>query len=232
MQVPSINLKTKKFNQYPSKIIWIQLAGFDEEQIFQMHLKDGDTKKTSFDAFTCLGMHWEFNSYELQPASHLVMRSLITGKSNINGTCDDFYHAPLWSYYTNEKMQSVIIEKLADSKESILQIAECKDSHPKWNPQYYFKLDGLNLDKSTMKPFSVLERGKIKNPGKYYDASCNDKECNNDLLTSFSYIMDEVLRYEKNFNLIVRAFSAEKYFKKNEFEKWTKWIIEWSQVIS
>ncbi len=232
MQLPSINLKSKKFNQYPSKIVWIQLAGFDEEQLFHVNLKEGDVKKYPIDAFTCVGMHWEFNSNTLSPDSHLVMRSLLTGKSNINGTCDDFYHAPLWSYIASEGMRSVVVEKSATSSESLLRSSECKEAHKSWEPSFFIQLDGNNGNQNMAKPFSILERGKLKNPGKYYDSSCTGSECYNDLLTTLSYVTDEVLRYEKNFTFIVRDFSAEKYLAKKDFVKWSKWINEWNQVIA
>ena len=232
MRVSSINLRPKKFNQYPSKIVWIQLAGFDEEQIFHLNLKEADVKKSTFDAFTCVGMHWEYNSYTLSPGSHQVMRSLLTGKSNINGTCDDFYHVPFWGYFSPEKIQSVVVEKLPEPGTSLLQSLDCKGAHPRWKPNYFIRLDGQNIDEAKMKPFSVLERGKLKVPGQYYDSSCNGDTCYNDLLTTMSYVVDEVLRYEKNFTFIFRDFSAEKFLKQKDFSKWSKWLNEWNQVIA
>lgn len=232
MQVSFVNLKAKKFNQYPSKIVWVQLAGFDEEQLLHLNLKDGDIKKSPFDAFTCIGMHWEYNSYSLLPSSHLVMRSLLTGKSNINGTCDDFYHTPLWGYIAPEKTQSVIVEKLPEQEASLLQSMNCKEAHARWKTNYYIRLDNQNVDKNIMKPFSVLERGKLKVPGQYYDSSCSEDVCHNDLLTTMSFVIDEVLRYEKNFTFVFRDFSAEKFLKKKDFNNWSKWLKEWNQVIA
>lgn len=233
MHSSSINLKKKSFNQYPSKIIWIQLAGFDEEQIAQASLIEGEVKKSTFDAFTCIGMHWEFNSHQLNPPSDHIARTLVTGKSNIKGNCDDATYMPFWSYFTeSDTAKSVIMEKLPPKGGSILDIASCLNAKPAWNSNFLIRLDTEGFNKSEANGYSVLQRGKIKNKGLYYDSSCNGDKCFNNLLTSVSYVVDELIRYEKKFSFVIRDFSAEKFLKEKKYTQWAQWIAEWNQVIA
>lgn len=233
MHQPSINLKEKKFNQYPAKVIWIQLAGFDEEQIAYLSLMEGEVKKGTFDAFTCIGMDWEFNANTLAPPSGQVMRSLLTGKSNINGSCDDSYQAPFWSYYPDsEDVRSVILEKSPFKGASVLDISSCPSANPSWRPNYVIRLDTVGLDKTKAMAFSVLQRGKLRNDGIYYDSSCNGDDCHNNLLTSISYVVDEVLRYQKRYVFVVKDFSAEKFLNEKNYVKWKEWLVQWNQVLA
>lgn len=233
MHPTTINLKGKKFNQYPSKLIWIQLAGFDEEQITRLNFKDGEVKKGIFEGFTCIGMHWEYNSHLLNPPSEQIFKTLVTGKSNINGSCQDSAQVPFWSFYPeSENVKTIVIEKSPPSNGSILNINSCLEANPFWKPNYLIRLDTLGFDKKTATAFSVLEKGKLKNKGFYYDSSCKESECSNNLLTTFSYIADEIIQYEKRYTLIIRDYSAENFLKDKSFNKWADWLNQWNQLIA
>jgi hypothetical protein len=233
MHKPSLNLKDKKFNQYPSKIIWIQLAGLDEEHIAHLTIKEGEIKNAAFNSFTCIGMQWEFNAHNLNPTSSDVMRAMLTGKSNINGSCDDALQAPFWSYFPEtQKVQTVFLEKLPYKSASILDISACPNANSFWKPNYIVRLDTVGFDKGKALPFSILQKNKMKNNGTYYDSSCNGENCYNNLLTSISYITEELLMYEKRFVFVLRDFSAEKYLNEKKYEKWNDWLNQWNQVIS
>ena len=233
MHSSSINLMKKKFNTYPAKVIWIQLAGLDDEQIAQLSLKEGETKKNSFEAFSCFGTHWEFNLTELYPSSEKIMHSMLTGNPNVVGNCNDFTAAPFWSYYTEKNAaRTVVIEKQALIDQSLLKVKQCPNANPSWNSDYLIKLDNIGSELYPNSKFNVLQKNRFKEKGIYFDSSCNQEKCNTSLLTSVSYLVDEIVRYEKRYTLVIKDFSAENFFKNKKFADWEKWLNEWNQVIS
>lgn len=233
-QNATINLKKKNFNQYPMKVLWIQLAGLDEELISYLSLKEGEIRKNAFENFSCVGLHWESNFYQLFPPSNHVMKTLITGKSNIAGTCDDYSFMPFWKYYNEESspVRTVVLEKSADIKDSLLDVKNCKNSVvPEWNTNYVIKLDNYHASLYPKNPFSILQKGRFKEKGVYFDPSCKEEGCHNSILTSVSFIVDELLLYEKRAVFLVRDFTAEKLLQKKKFEDLFKWIYEWNQAL-
>lgn len=233
-QTTTINLKKTSFNQAPKKIIWLQLAGLDEDLISYLSYKDHEIKKNSFENFTCFGMHWESNLFELYPPSSHVMRTLITGKENINGSCEDFSKKPFWMYLDNDgksPYQVVVIEKSTDFQTSLLQAGSCDNKNGYWQIPFLIKFDDFHKKQFSEGAFSVLQRERFKEKGVYYDSSCMGDKCHNSLLNSLSYVVDELVRYKKNSILIVRDFSGEKLIKGKKIADWGKWLFEWNQAI-
>lgn len=234
-QTTTINLKKKAFNQPLQRIVWIQLAGLDEDLISYLSFKESEFKKSAFENFSCYGMHWESNLFELFPPSSQVMRTLITGKANINGTCEDFSKQPFWHYLGKEEKdayQLIVVEKSADSTTSLLQSKDCNDTALKsWKIPYVIKLDDFHKNQYKEGGFSLLQKGKFKENGVYYDTSCVEDNCHNSLLSTFSYIVDELFRYNKKSILLVRDFSGEKLLKNKKISEWGKWIFEWNQAL-
>jgi hypothetical protein len=79
-QVASLNLKKHQFGIQPTRIIWFQVAGLEEEQIAMLRFQDAGSRKTSFESSTCVGKTWNYNLYDLRTSSSSTFLSQITGK--------------------------------------------------------------------------------------------------------------------------------------------------------
>ena len=86
-QVTSLNLKKHQFGQIPTKIVWIQVAGLQEEHLAMLKFsKQSAGFKTSFEEFLCIGKSWEYNLFKIRPKAYATFQSQLTGKKNIKNT--------------------------------------------------------------------------------------------------------------------------------------------------
>ena len=95
----TVNLIPHQLGEKPKKIIWLQIAGFTEEHLamLRFQMMDG-RKKSSFERIMCSGKIWNYNLFELRPSPRNGFLAQITGKKNLDGSCQDFEHRPLWDY--------------------------------------------------------------------------------------------------------------------------------------
>ena len=123
----SINLKKHKFSKQPKKIIWLHFAGLDEEHISLLKFFYKSTnRKTSFESATCFGKTWRYNLYELRPSHYSSFLSQALGTQNIKQSCEDYDSRPIWSYLSDHKYQSGILENVTDSKYSLTHSTTCR----------------------------------------------------------------------------------------------------------
>src|SRR5688572_17224869 len=87
-QVTSLNLKKHQFGVQPSKIIWFQIAGLEEEQLAMLRFQKSANVHSSFEENTCIGNTWNYNLYNLRNPAQATFLSQITGKKNIKMSCE------------------------------------------------------------------------------------------------------------------------------------------------
>lgn len=97
-QVTSLNLKKHEFGILPTKIIWFQIAGLEEEQLAMLRFQYSGERKTAFEENTCIGKTWNYNLYNLRNSAESTFLSQITGKKNVKLNCEDAELRPIWSY--------------------------------------------------------------------------------------------------------------------------------------
>ena len=85
-QVTSLNMQKHEFGILPTKIIWFQIAGLEEEQFAMLRFNQAGEKKTAFEENTCIGKSWAYNLYQLRPNAETSFLAQLTGKKNIKRT--------------------------------------------------------------------------------------------------------------------------------------------------
>lgn len=124
-QVTSLNMQQHEFGVLPTKIIWFQIAGLEEEQLAMLRFQYAGERKTAFEESNCLGKSWNYNLYNLRNSAEASFLSQLTGKKNIKMTCEDTDLRPVWNYLSGNGYNTGIFEIEASKAQSLLSFNEC-----------------------------------------------------------------------------------------------------------
>src|SRR5690606_37915083 len=97
-QGAGLNLNKNHFGLQPSKNIWFQVAGYEEEQLSMLRFQEPAERRTSFENSICMGSSWNYNLYHMRNSSFPTFLAQMTGKKNIKNSCEDVELKPIWSY--------------------------------------------------------------------------------------------------------------------------------------
>ena len=214
-QVTSLNLKKHQFGLVPTKIIWFQISGLEEEQIAMIRFQETSEKRTSFENNICFGQTWNYNLYQLRNSAEATFLSQITGTKNIKGSCEDASLRPIWSYMLTSGFSTAIIESGAIGSQSLLGYKKCgKEGEDFLNSLYYFSrtrpIEGAET-------FHYAENFEIKPDKVMYDRTCGDSTCGSSLTDDFKAIYEKFNKVSLKHLLIVRDFSYLQALLKKDF---------------
>jgi hypothetical protein len=215
-QVTSLNLKKHQFGLLPTKIIWFQIAGLEEEQISMIRFGESD-EKTSFEQSICLGQTWNFNLYKLRNSAESTFLSQITGKKNIKETCEDAGLRPIWSYIYPNGYSTAILESGADGTQSLSKFEKCEQPGSTFlSSIYYFRRSKPQVNGAT---FHYAENIKIIPNLISYDRTCGENSCGSTINDNLNAIYRKFSRISSKHLMIIRDFSYLRALEKKEFGK-------------
>lgn len=216
-QVTSLNLKKHQFGLVPTKIIWFQVAGLEEEQIAMLRFGETADKRTSFEANTCIGQTWNYNLYNLRNSAASTFLTQITGKKNVKGTCEDASLRPMWNYIYPNGYSTAILESVPSENDHLLAMSKCKQAPEQYlNTVYYFLRAKPPKDALT---FHYSREVKMQ-PGQVaYDVTCGEGGCSSRIFEDFSSIYNSFRKVSSKQLFILRDFTYLKALIKNDFSK-------------
>ena len=174
-RVQTVNLKEHSFGRTPDTIIWLQIAGLQEEHFAMLRFNlQNANKVTSFEKSTCFGKAWAFNLYDLRPSVKNSFLSQVVGSNNIKSSCDDYSMAPFWKV-SEEKVYSVgVFEIAVNERDSFASSRSCDQRERFWNdPTYWVMRPQLRGTKT----FHYQEEIGTEDGQVYYDKSCKGSIC-------------------------------------------------------
>ena len=216
-QVTSLNLKKHEFGLLPTKIIWFQVAGLEEEQIAMLRFQQTGEKKTSFEQNICIGQSWSYNLYKLRSPAHLTFLSQITGKKNIKNSCEDASLRPIWNYIYGNGYRTAILESGANTDESLVKYNQCGEEGLVFLTSAYYFLRSKPLNGS--ETFHYSEDFKLSPNQFVYDRTCGDSSCSSTILDDFRSIYDKFKKVSDKHLFLVRDYSYLKALEKKDFIK-------------
>jgi hypothetical protein len=230
-QVTSLNLKKHQFGQIPTKIVWIQVAGLQEEHLAMLKFsKQSAGFKTSFEEFLCIGKSWEYNLFKIRPKAYATFQSQLTGKKNIKNTCEDYSIKPIWKYVIPKGYQVGIFEGEMSNENSLIKSKQCK------KPENEF-LDDVTLWKMNKpsskgsKLFHLNEKRDYKPSTVYYDKSCLTGDCYSTLSQNIIGVHKEFTRKSKNYVFMVRDFNFSESLNRGNYKKYKSDLIELEKAV-
>ncbi|MCO4792503.1 MAG: hypothetical protein KC493_02230 [Bacteriovoracaceae bacterium] len=174
-RIQTINLKEHSFGRTPDTIIWLQIAGLQEEHFALLRFNlQASNKMTSFEKSTCLGKAWAFNLYDLRPKVKSSFVSQMVGSNNIKSTCQDYKQDPFWKIDKDEAYSVGIFEMGVDKRNSVLESQQCPERSSSWNDPVYWVMRPPGVNKKT---FHYQEKIQLDKGGVYFDKSCKANIC-------------------------------------------------------
>lgn len=204
-QVTSLNLRKHQFGIMPTKIIWFQVAGLEQEQIAMLRFNKTGEQRTAFEENLCIGSTWNYNLYDIRNSARNSFLSQITGKKNVKNSCEDSKLTPIWNYIYKNGYSTVILESGATKEESLLSFNECGDNGRKY-------LEAVNFySRSTPPDASLTYYHSEEIPfyaGKtYFNRSCGKHDCGSSLLEDFFALNERTQKMSQKHLIIIRDFS-------------------------
>ncbi len=227
----SLNLKKHQFGKIPTKIIWIQVAGFTHEHLALLKFdNNASTQLNSFENTLCLGEAWEYSLFDLRPSAELSFISQITGKKNIKNTCEDLSYKPIWDYGKNLNLKIGLFESELRSEQSILtKVDECKADSYLSNVTYW----GMkNNPKKSQKLFHINELVNYEKGNRYFDKSCVSGKCSTSLSKNIEQTFLNFQKNSSNYIYLVRNFSYLNALKKNNMVDIKRELFELERTLA
>lgn len=216
-QVTSLNLKKHQFGLLPTKIIWFQVAGLEEEQIAMLRFQQTGEKRTSFEENTCVGQTWNYNLYKLRNSAQSTFLAQMTGKKNIKNNCEDAEMRPIWNYIFSNGYNTGILESGATQEQSLVNFNQCGDKGLVFLSSLYYWIRNEPVAGATT--FHYSENMEIKPNQLVYDRTCGANDCGSTLLEDFKAVYEKFKKVSQKHLIIVRDFSYLKALEKKDFKK-------------
>lgn len=216
-QVTSLNLKKHQFGILPTKIIWFQVAGLEEEQLAMIRFDETADRKTSFEESICIGQTWNYNLYHLRNSSESTFLSQITGKKNIKNSCEDAGLRPIWNYINQNGYNTAIVESGAYGLQSLTAMNECGEKGAVFlSSLYFFKRSQPTQGVAT---FHYLEDIPMIPNQPMYDRTCGENACGSTLTDDLNAIYRKFSKVSNKHLMIIRDFSYLRALTNKDFKK-------------
>jgi hypothetical protein len=216
-QVTSLNMNKHEFGLIPTKIIWLQIAGLEEEQLAMLRFQHTGEKRTAFEEHVCIGKSWNYNLYNLRTSAQASFLAQLTGKKNIKESCEDAELRPIWSYLATNGYQTGIIETGASKKQSLLSFNACGEPGQNFlNSLYYWSRQEVPVGAAT---YNFRENFPLVKNQPLYDQTCQRAVCNSTLLENFKSIYQSFQKTSHKHLLVVRDFSYLEALEKKDLVK-------------
>ncbi len=212
-QVTSLNLKRHQFGIQPSKIIWLQVAGLEEDHVAMLRFKKSDESKTSFENSTCLGKAWSYNLYNLRPSASESFLAQLTGSKNIKNNCSDSQLNPIWKLLKDFEYEVSIYESFASNDQSLEKLNFCEGGN---------FIEGINYWKrgiipSNAKTFNFNQKIPLKKKSIYFERGCDQNGCDSRLSDNVISMIKEMNKIRERYVFLIRDFSYLKSIKEKRF---------------
>ena len=204
----TLNMKSHDFGKQPKRIVWMQIAGFQEEHLAMLRFGlPGQAAASEFpmEGVDCIGKMWNFNLYKIRPTPLESSLSQLMGQKNIKNSCEDFTKKPVWKYFEELDFATGIFESGYQKNHSLLSSLKCQSASNLFQDTYFWKMSGSN-DKNANK-FHYQGREQF-NPGEiYYDKSCQGKDCYASILNNVKSVWNRFNEKKPNSLFIIRDYS-------------------------
>lgn len=216
-QVTSLNLKKHQFGILPTKIIWFQIAGLEEEQLAMLRFHQSGERRTAFEENICIGKTWSYNLYNIRVPAEATFLAQITGKKNIKNSCEDVAHRPIWNYLSGTGYSTGILESGGEGSESLTSLSRCGEPGSKFLNNLYFWL--RKEPAPGAETFQYAEEIPMKQNQLYYDKTCTAKSCYSTISDDFKAIYSRFRKSAHKHLFIIRDFSYLKALEKGNFKE-------------
>ncbi|MCK5882082.1 MAG: hypothetical protein KAG61_00215 [Bacteriovoracaceae bacterium] len=218
-KVRTINLEPHTFSSRPNHIVWIQVAGLDEEHLAMIRFsKNSANIKTALENSQCVGSMWSYNLFKLRPSSELSFLSQLNGRKNLDGTCKDYDLKPLWSYTDRLDYTAGIFESQTSGDDLYKKTLDCKKNSEYFDSTYFWKM-GKAPNKAKANFYNQMDKTPFSKGGVFYDDSCQTGVCYTTLEGNVSSVYRRFAEGKGKTLFIVRDFTYENALKSRNYPR-------------
>lgn len=216
-QVTSLNMQQHEFGILPTKIIWFQVAGLEEEQLAMLRFQYSGERKTAFEESTCIGKSWNYNLYNLRNSAEASFLSQLTGKKNIKMNCEDAELRPIWSYLSGNGYNTGIFEIGATKVQALTSLKECGENGVAFlNSLYYWQ---RKEPEARARTFHYREPIALVPNESYFDRTCDKLGCFSTITDDYKSLYQTFKKVSSKHLMIIRDFSYLAALDKKDFVK-------------
>ena len=216
-QITSLNMQKHEFGILPTKIIWFQIAGLEEEQLAMLRFQYSGERKTAFEENNCIGKTWNYNLYKLRNPAESSFLTQLTGKKNVKMTCEDAELRPIWSYLIGNGYNTGVLEIGASKSQELASFKDCGEKGQNFlNSLYYWVRKEGVLPAET---FHYREPVSLTQNQILYDKTCDQKSCFSMITDDFKSIYQSFRKVSSKHLMIIRDFSYLAALDKKDFNK-------------
>lgn len=211
----SINKKVHRFIDEPQKVIWYHVPGLHEAHISILKFFYRDTSiPTAFEKSTCMGKMWRYNLYEIRPDSRQSFLSQISGTKNITNTCNSYSYKPMWSYMRASGYFTAFLENETQDPNYSLLAPKCEQNRFRDDIVWW----KMARPTSKSKTFHIQEEKDYKPGNVYFDKSCTQSPCFNDLMTNTKNLISRELDPQGSYFFLVSDSSLLEAIDQNNLK--------------
>lgn len=213
-QVTSLNLKKHEFGQQPSRIVWFQIAGLEEEHLSMLRFGQTQNGTTSFENALCIGKTWDYSLSNLRNPAPVEFMNQVIGKKNAKNNCEDTTARAAWSYLASSGYRTGILEIKPEGKESLISLVPCEKG-----PEFLKSLHMWIMGKAPAgaSTFHYVEPIEIKEDIVSYDRTCQEKGCFSSIANNYASVYGSFQKNSSKHIFIVRDFSYLRALKTKNF---------------
>jgi hypothetical protein len=216
-QVTSLNLQKHQFGIIPTKIIWFQIAGLEEEQLAMLRFQYSGDQQSAFENNLCMGKSWAYNFYELRPAAQGNFLAQLTGKKNIQMSCEDAQHRAIWSYLRPNGYATGVLESVERPEQALLSFNQCGEKGLEF-------LSSIHYWRREVPPAGVAtyhhnEEIPLQENQVFYNRTCNRTGCYSNIAEDLKAIHGRLDRSHSKHLMLIRDFTYLAALEKRNFQR-------------
>ena len=226
----SLNQVEHQYGEYPTKIVWLQVEGLNDDHLALIkYVSQSENKTTHFEKSTCIGKIWNYNLYDIRPNAHLSFLSQVTGRKNYKGTCSDYKFKPLWSYFAGRGQKVAILEDAYTGKKSFLSQKCPQESKSFLQDAVHLRMAKVSNENS---PFFHRDKIDALQAGQtYFDRSCQSGKCFSTFKENSISLFEKFVTSGKSSLFIMRNFSYAHYLSSKNYKLAQKELLELDQLV-
>lgn len=215
----TINKKVHRFVDSPQKIIWYHVAGLDEEHVSLLKYFYRDSKiGTAFENSTCMGKMWRYNLYDIRPSSVKSFISQVSGTKNVNNQCDALTFRPIWSYLKKQDYSTGFLEASSKIKTRNINTQQCGDVEFGKDVVWWKLQQPIGGLKPNQGLFHIQEQIDFQAGSTYFDKSCTNGTCYNNLNTNLKGLVQNYFERQGNYLFVIKDNSLLDSLKKKDLK--------------
>ncbi|MBF0297699.1 MAG: hypothetical protein HQK51_03205 [Oligoflexia bacterium] len=226
MRFGTLNLREHNYGALPTEIIWIQVAGLQEEHLAMLRFYMPTVfEKTSFESAQCLGKTWTYTLYEIRPNAFISQTMELIGKKNIKDNCSDFNYSPIWKYLTDNGYETAMLEVGVNENDSFEKALKCGEKGKDFlQDLILWKM--AKAERKGMESFHLQEEKSFSKSKIYYDKACQQNECYSGLSRNVEYLFENFIKNNNRYFFLVRDVSYLKALEKKNLEGAREVLLE------